>query len=331
MRLNENVHPTFKGDFLESLHLEGIFSVVDFLSQEVPKITELSDLSEEDVDALRLCLFSKYAPQATTALDRLCPAGSIRSGVASLDQLLGGEGFLTGRIYEVFGLPGSGKTQLALSLLAECVLCAAKQSNAIYFDAKNDFFVSRLQEIIEERKSGDAASSNALDKIRVKRVHSFDDLLNALFLVNGIIDSAGSVCGDDIDRFWFRLRLVVVDNVASLVLPELQTEGDGIKRVFARVESLVGQLQKLAEERNVCVLVVNNATLRSLSGAAAETLHRPSLGKVFSNAADVRLQIGRVDEQNRTTSARNIRVDKGVRMAVDASCKVSVTKRGLDE
>jgi recombination protein RecA len=52
--------------------------------------------------------------------DQVVPVEGISTGAASLDQALGGQGIPRGRICEMFGPEGSGKTTLALHVIASC-------------------------------------------------------------------------------------------------------------------------------------------------------------------------------------------------------------------
>ena len=70
------------------------------------------------------------------------------TGVPSVDILVGGSGFEPGHIYEVFGPPGSGKTQLALSLAAHCVQHAC----VLYLDIKGEFSADRLSTLLQKQK-----------------------------------------------------------------------------------------------------------------------------------------------------------------------------------
>ena len=73
----------------------------------------------------------------------------IKTGSA-LDSLLAG-GFKTGSVYEVYGLPGVGKSQLCMSLAVSCSLEHGKQS-VLYIDTKNDLSPERMLEILQELK-----------------------------------------------------------------------------------------------------------------------------------------------------------------------------------
>ena len=248
--------------------------------------------------------------------------------MAGIDGLVGGPGFESGHIYEVFGPPDSGKTQLALSLAANC---ATSRSNVLYLDVKGDFSPERLSQISRER-SGRVKS--CLDNVRVKRIFTLAQLNDILDCIEGLVTSREGQS----EPFWSNARLLVVDNVASLVYPEMDDDdedgvggrvrGDRMKEVFGGVEVAVGSMQRLASEHRMCVLIVNNAV------AGGDDDHddggdgddcRPALGRILSNAADVRLRVA-VDGPSRRVS-----VDRGIRLVPGATCKIAVTERGWDE
>ena len=58
--------------------------------------------------------------------------------MAGIDGLVGGSGFESSHIYEVFGPPDSGKTQLALSLAANCALSRAQRTNVLHLQNAQD-------------------------------------------------------------------------------------------------------------------------------------------------------------------------------------------------
>ena len=257
-----------------------------------------------------------------------------------IDRLVGGSGFESGHIYEVFGPPDSGKTQLALSLAANCALSCALRTNVLYLDVKGDFSAERLSQITRERSSQVGREvNNCLDKVRVKRIFTIAGLTDALDCIEGLVTSEGNP-----DPFWVGARLLVIDNVASLVYPEMDDDhlgddegvgrvsGDRMKEIFGDVEVAIGKLQKFATEHHMCVLIVNNAVAGNdddhEEGEGDSADSRPSLGRILNNAADVRLKVT-IDSLGR--SLRSVSVDRGIRLVPGAASKITLTERGWDE
>ncbi len=58
---------------------------------------------------------------------------------------------MPGRVYELYGLPGTGKTQFCLSVSARCLIqdpARTVHRNVAYVDTKGDFHVDRVVEIL---------------------------------------------------------------------------------------------------------------------------------------------------------------------------------------
>lgn len=262
--------------------------------------------------------------------------------MAGIDGLVGGSGFESSHIYEVFGPPDSGKTQLALSLAANCALSRAQRTNVLYLDVKGDFSVERLSQIIRERGGQvDREVNSCLDKVWLKRIFTSAELTDALDRIESLVSEGRNTRNSD--PFWVNTRLLVIDNVASLVYPEMdegdedgggggRVGGDRMKEIFGGVEVAIGALQKLASEHHMCVLIVNNAVAGNDDdhdegdGESADC--RPALGRILSYAADVRLK---VTVAGLAGSSRTVSVDRGFRLVPGATCKITVTERGWDE
>jgi len=58
-------------------------------------------------------------------------------------------GFLTGKIYELYGASASGKTQLCLTIATHIAHDFKQQVH--YIDTKSDFSGKRVQEILEAK------------------------------------------------------------------------------------------------------------------------------------------------------------------------------------
>ena len=105
-------------------------------------------------------------------------------------------------------------------------------------------------------------------------------------------------------------------------------------RPLGRVEVAVGALQRLSSEHRMCVLIVNNAVNKDDhhdEGGASANCRRPSLGRILSKAADTRLKVAMLDGRGGSSSARAVSVDRSIKLAPGAMCKIRVTERGWDE
>ena len=155
---------------------------------------------------------------------------SIPTGSLSLDVALGIGGVPKGRVIEVFGPESSGKTTLALHVVAEC---QKNGGNAAFIDAEN-----------------------ALDPVYAKNLGcNTDDLLVSQ-------PDSGEQALDILERLVTTgaLDVVVVDSVAALVpMKELEGQiGDVTVGLQARLMSQA--LRKLSgpiAKSNTCVIFIN--------------------------------------------------------------------------
>ena len=264
---------------------------------------------------------------------------AIQTGIPDLDQLVRG-GFQTGFTYEVFGLPGVGKTQLALTLASQCLQSSMRQSNVVYLDTKNDFRIERLVEILRERQSnssgdGDSSSSSSksetlkkslLQKLRVKKDFYLSDILKSLSSIVNSIEACSKQQQQSSrkrrrssdppsephaqDPFWSRIRLVILDNIGSLVLPELGEDSKNLNEVCGIVAQIKILLKHLVTRFNICALVINTATSRTMEGACGrQVYYKPSLGKIFEDAADVKIYVEKNEKQNELSNlSRTVRI-----------------------
>lgn len=83
---------------------------------------------------------AKLKPQISK-MSEVSPIEFVTSGVAEIDELVGG--FPRGRITQVYGLAGIGKTSLMMRCLAE----VSKTSKVLYCDVENAISIERVKEL----------------------------------------------------------------------------------------------------------------------------------------------------------------------------------------
>lgn len=199
----------------------------------------------------------------TEAINRNIPV--ISTGVLSLDIALGTGGLPRGRIVEIFGPESSGKTTLALNLIAEC----QKESGvAVFVDAEH-----------------------ALDlKYAARLGVKIDDLLlsqpnygeEALEIVETLVRSGA-------------VDLVVVDSVAALV-PKAEIDGEmGDSHMGLQARLMSQALRKLTaaiSKSNTLVVFINQ--IRMQLGVMYGNPETTTGGKALKFYASVRLDIRKV-------------------------------------
>ena len=191
---------------------------------------------------------------------------AIPTGALSLDIALGIGGIPRGRIIEVFGPESSGKTTLALHLIAEAQKMGGE---AAFIDAEH-----------------------ALDPVYAKHLGvNIDELIvsqpdtgeQALEIAEALVRSGA-------------LDIIVVDSVAALV-PKAEIDGDmGDAHVGLQARLMSQALRKLAGviNKSKCVIVFINQ-LRENVGVMFGNPETTPGGRALKFYASVRLDIRRVE------------------------------------
>ncbi len=190
---------------------------------------------------------------------------SISTGATSLDYALGVGGVPRGRVVEIFGPESSGKTTLALQVIAE----AQRQGGmAAFVDAEHALDATYAQKL-----------GVNLDDLLVSQP---DNGEQALEIVEVLVRS-GSV------------DVVVVDSVAALV-PRAEIEGEmGEAQVGLQARLMSQALRKLTgvvAKSKTCLIFINQ--LREKIGVMFGNPETTTGGRALKFYASVRLDIRRI-------------------------------------
>ena len=191
---------------------------------------------------------------------------SIPTGALSLDVALGIGGIPKGRIIEIFGPESSGKTTLALHMIAEC-----------------------------QKRGGEAAfidAEHALDPVYAKHLGvDIDNLIvsqpdtgeQALEIAEALVRSGA-------------IDIIVVDSVAALV-PKAEIDGDmGDAHVGLQARLMSQALRKLAgvlNKSNTAIVFINQ--LREKVGIMFGNPETTPGGRALKFYASVRLDIRKIE------------------------------------
>jgi recombination protein RecA len=193
------------------------------------------------------------------------PVKTISSGSISVDAALGVGGFPRGRVAEIYGPESSGKTTLALHVIAEA---QAQGGTAAFIDAEH-----------------------ALDPGYARNLGvNVDDLLvsqpdcgeQALEITNSLVQSAA-------------LDIVVIDSVAALV-PKAELEGDMGDSFMGLHARLMSQaLRKLTgsiSRTNTCLIFINQ--VREKIGVVFGNPETTTGGRALKFYSSVRIDVRRI-------------------------------------
>ena len=197
--------------------------------------------------------------------ERAIRVPSISTGSIGLDQALGIGGVPRGRIVEIYGPEASGKTTLALTIIAK-----AQQAGgtAVFIDAEHAFPAEFSNTIGVD-----------LDNLHVSQPDTGEE---ALEIADQLVRSGA-------------VDIVVVDSVAALV-PKAEIEGEmGDSHMGLQARLMSQALRKLTgnvSKSNTCVIFINQ--LRMKIGVMFGNPETTTGGNALKFYASVRLDIRRI-------------------------------------
>lgn len=240
------------------------------------------------------------SPQIMTAGDLLQDQTYQRNHIVTfakeVDQLLGG-GIALGQVTEISGLPGSGKTQLAMQL---CVLCrlptifGGVEGKAIYIDAEGSFspercldmseaLIQHVQSTAQRRNVTDTSSflttEQILDSINVFRVHDETAQQATLYGLPKFLSQPNQE---------LPVKLIVIDSIAFHYRAITPTSSKYYLQRTKQLTSLAGFLSDLARDHDLAVVCINQMTTK-LNNQKSTTSLIPALGESWAHAVTTRL------------------------------------------
>jgi recombination protein RecA len=197
--------------------------------------------------------------------DNVVPVTVISSGCLSLDSAMGVGGFPRGRVIEVFGPESSGKTTLALQVIAQAQKIGGA---AAFIDAEH-----ALDPIYARKLGVD------IDNLLVSQPDTGEQALEitAALIQSGAID------------------VVVLDSVAALV-PKAELEGEmGDSHVGLHARLMSQALRKLTgvvSRTNTCMIFINQ--IREKIGVMFGSPETTTGGRALKFYSSVRLDVRRI-------------------------------------
>ena len=244
--------------------------VDDKKKKDKKKETPEQGVDPKKEEALRLTIeqiHRKFGKGALMRLgsDDIAPIDAISTGALSLDLALGVKGFPRGRIVEVFGPESSGKTTLALHVVAQA---QRNGGQAAFIDAEH-----ALDAVYAKNLGVN------LDNLYVAQPDSGEQALE----IAEILVTSNS------------LDVVVIDSVAALV-PKAELNGEmGDAHMGLQARLMSQALRKLAgvvSKSNTCVIFINQ--LREKIGVFFGNPETTTGGRALKFYASVRIDIRRI-------------------------------------
>lgn len=244
-------------------------------SKETKKTAKPAESSKDKEKAIELAMgqiekqFGKGAIMRLGADGALVPVESIPTGSLSLDIALGIGGVPRGRVIEIFGPEGSGKTTLTCSIIAQAQKLGGV---AAFIDAEHALDVGYARKIGVD-----------IDNLLISQPDTGEQ---ALDIAEVLIRSSA-------------IDVVVVDSVAALV-PAAEIEGEmGESHVGLQARLMSQALRKLAgavSKSKTCMIFTNQIRMRI--GVLFGNPETTSGGNALKFYATVRLDIRRIGQIN---------------------------------
>ncbi|HEY7387872.1 MAG TPA: recombinase RecA [Bryobacteraceae bacterium] len=209
--------------------------------------------------------FGKGSILRLGAKDAIVPVSVISTGSISLDAALGVGGFPRGRVNEIFGPESSGKTTIALQVIAEA---QKKGGMAAFIDVEH-----ALDPVYAKKLGVD------VDNLLVSQPDYGEQALE----ITGALISSGQI------------DVLVVDSVAALV-PKAELEGemgDSHMGVQARLMSqALRKLTGVVSKSRTCLIFINQ--IREKIGVMFGSPETTTGGRALKFYSSVRLDIRRI-------------------------------------
>jgi len=208
-------------------------------------------------------------------LERRAQVGCIASGSKSFNELLGGKGFESQAITELFGEYGSGKTQIAHQLCVNAQLPKEKgglESHAFYIDTENTF---RPDRIIQMAEAYELDTDEVLQNIHVARAYNSS---HQMLLVDKVKELSKEVPA----------RLLVVDSLTAHFRAEYVGRGALADRQ-QKLNKHMHDLMRWGDLNNGVVCVTNQVSAKPDAFFGDPT--RPIGGHIVGHTATFRIYL----------------------------------------
>lgn len=273
----------------------------------------------------------------------------------SIDKLLGG-GVPLGQLTEFCGVPGIGKTQMAMQLVLDVQIpeiLGGVGGDAIYIDTEGSFLIDRvvnmanvlsnhLQKIAKQSKRKKASSSSSVETNEIDRnKQNAADAMTKERLLAGInifrVHDQTELLGIINNLLAYmalhpNIKLIVIDSIAFHFRQDLQ-DTNSRNRILSNVAQILNQV---AYTYNVGIVLMNHVTTRydrNVSGLNSRVI--PSLGEQWSHCITSRIMLTWSDQQRIATLVKSPSRPMGaVEFEVNENGirdkKVETTKRSIE-
>lgn len=236
----------------------------------------------------------------------------ITTGCVAFDQLLGGAGFESQALTELYGEFRTGKTQVCHTVCVTAQLSyenGGGQGKVLYIDTENNFRPERVRSVAE-RFGLDA--DGCLENIIRAHVTNTEQQMQAALEAQALIQESGP------------FSVMIVDSVISLFRTEFSGRGDLAERQ-QKLGQHLAQLAHIAHENNLAVILINQVTADPGAMSMFGPTVKPVGGNIIAHASTHRIQLKKGRENTRTAKI----IDSP--QLPEAECQFAITAGGVDD
>ncbi|MFX1296438.1 MAG: ATPase domain-containing protein [Promethearchaeota archaeon] len=234
----------------------------------------------------------------------------LTSGTNGLDNLLGGKGFETQKVYEIYGPEGTGKSNLLHQLICTAYLPPDEGglgAGAIYIDTEGTFSIKRVQELAQRF----GIDTNEITRNIIKAAPPTSDVL--LFLCETQLEKIAHQTG---------ARLFCLDSIATHFRAEYGSARQELPERQQKANKVIHALKRVAQQTNGVAILTNQVTA-NVSGIGSPYKH--AMGNIVGHESQVRLRIA---VKSKAEGLRKIEVEKALDLPPE-SCIIKITSEGF--
>lgn len=206
------------------------------------------------------------------------------------------------QLVEIVGEAGSGKTQLCLQLLIQCLLSVdgSTKNEAIFVSTEGNFPIKRWEQLLSSNSIPDSVN----DRLHIVKTHTLDNFLS--LITQQLEEQIRSK----------PVKLLVIDSIASFLRTEFDQHDHLIRS--QTIFSIAQILKKLASEHNLYLIcsnqvsdVIENEKANTTSSFLTDGRYVvPALGPSWSNCVDLRIALKKTFKRYRDIDSQT---DTGLR------------------
>lgn len=231
----------------------------------------------------------------------------LTTGTKALNDILGGQGFETQKVYEIYGPEGTGKSTLLHQLICTAFLPPDQGglgAGSIFIDTEGTFSIKRIREFaVRFGIDPDEVTKNV-----VRSNPPTSDTM--LFIAEQQLEKMA----DKVNA-----RLFLVDSIATHFRSEYGCERQMLPERQQKANRIIHALKRLVVAKNGVAILTNQVTA-NVTGKGLPWAH--SMGNVVGHESQVRIRVRKMGE------LREFKIEKALDLP-PKTCLLAMTDKGL--